>query len=430
VARRFFPLDDELGLLPGHLTPNLVQSMARLAAKMPFEQAVGDLAFFTHATVPEATLRRHVQAAGAAYVSVQETAVEELERTLPPAPAGPPVQQVSVDGALVPLVHGEWAEVRTVAVGVVEKPVMEKGEPVVHTGQISYFSRLCDAETFGRLATVETHRRGTENAGTVCAVVDGAEWEQGFIDLHCPKAVRILDFWHAGEHVAAAGRVVFGEGTEPLKVWLGQELHLLKHDRPEVVVQHLQSLKDERPDGHQMGEAAIHIIDGQIGYLEKRYEQMRYAQFITAGYPIGSGMVESGNKLVVEARLKGAGMHWARRQVNPMLALRNVTCSDRWEEAWPQICQQLRHGARERRQQRRCTRATLAAALTNGSAPAVPAPKPPHRDTPASQESAAPMAIPAPTSSPHRPAADHPWRRSFLRRLPSRSPEQGVPPKE
>ncbi len=338
------------------------------------------------------------------------------------------MQQVSVDGALVPLVHGEWAEVRTVAIGVVEKPVIEKGEPVVHTGQISYFSRLCDAETFGRLATVETHRRGTENAGAVCAVVDGAEWEQGFIDLHRPDAVRILDFWHAGQHVAAAGRVVFGEGTKPLKAWLEQELHLLKHDRPQVVVQHLQSLKDERPDGHPLSEEAIHIINEQIGYLEKRYDQMRYGEFIKAEYPIGSGMVESANKLVVEARLKGAGMHWARRQVNPMLALRNIACSDRWEEAWPEICHQLRQAPRERSRQRRCTQAKAAAELADGSAPAVPAPTRPHRQILASQGSPVPVVIPASTSSPCRPAADHPWRRQFLPRR-TRSADQVVSPK-
>jgi hypothetical protein len=53
---------------------------------------------------------------------------------------------------------------------------------------------------------------------------------------------------------------------------------------------------------------------------------MQYPTFQTQGWPIGSGSVESVNKLVVEARLKGAGMHWSRPQVNPMLALRNIVC--------------------------------------------------------------------------------------------------------
>jgi len=78
----------------------------------------------------------------------------------------------------------------------VEEPVLERGEWVVHTRQLSYFSRLTDAGTFARLALVETHRRGVETAGQVGAVMDGAEWGQGFVDFHRPDAVRILDFPH------------------------------------------------------------------------------------------------------------------------------------------------------------------------------------------------------------------------------------------
>jgi hypothetical protein len=60
---------------------------------------------------------------------------------------------------------------------------------------------------------------------------------------------------------------------------------------------------------------------------------MQYPLFQAQGWPIGSGIAESANKLVVEVRLKGAGMHWARASVNPMLALRNAVCNDRWDEA-------------------------------------------------------------------------------------------------
>ena len=61
---------------------------------------------------------------------------------------------------------------------------------------------------------------------------------------------------------------------------------------------------------------------------------MQYPRFRQQGWPIGSGMVESANKNVVEARLKGAGMHWERKNVNPMLALRNAVCNARWQEMW------------------------------------------------------------------------------------------------
>jgi hypothetical protein len=56
-------------------------------------------------------------------------------------------------------------------------------------------------------------------------------------------------------------------------------------------------------------EAAVKTVQKSLAYLEKRREHIDYARFQALGYPIGSGSVESANKLVVEARLKGAGMY-------------------------------------------------------------------------------------------------------------------------
>ena len=89
------------------------------------------------------------------------------------------------------LLHGEWGEVKTLAIGVIEESPAA-GE--AHAREMSYFSRMTDHQSFARLATVETHRRGVERAGRVCAVVDGAEWQQKFIDLHRPGAARCA-FW-------------------------------------------------------------------------------------------------------------------------------------------------------------------------------------------------------------------------------------------
>ena len=330
---------------------------------------------------------------------------------------------------MIPLVHKEWGEVRTVAIGVVEKPVMEKGEPVVHAREVSYFSRLCDAETFTHLALVETHRRRTERAKKVCGVVDGAEWEQGFLDMHCPDAVRILDFSHAAGYLMSAAQAAYGEGTAEAQSWYGAERHRLRHETPELVVDAVRRLCDDTR-GQGIGRTtAVATISGSLAYLEKRTEQMRYAQFAEAGYPLGSGMVESGNKLVVEARLKGAGMHWARVNVNPMLGLRNIVCSDRWEEAWPQICRQMRLSRQDSSRDRRVKRLaelTKIHALEERAAP--PAPQPRQEAVTSQQSGKLPPKSDGPNS--HRPAADHPWRRSFLRRLPSRSPEQGASPKK
>jgi hypothetical protein len=116
------------------------------------------------------------------------------------------------------LIGGTWTEVKTVALGT----VIPRADGMVHACELSYFSRLTDADTFCRLSTVETQRRATETAGTIVAVADGASWCQGFIDLRRPDAVRILDFAHALEHLGAVAQAVHGMGTAAASAWLGK----------------------------------------------------------------------------------------------------------------------------------------------------------------------------------------------------------------
>ena len=409
AGRGFFPLDDELALLPGQWTPALHEDLVRLSTRLPFREAVSELAHLKHVTTTEATARRLTEAAGGASVAWQTAEVERIERTLPAPPAQAARQLVSPDGAMVPLVHQEWAEVKTVAIGTIQPPVQKDGETVVQTTELSYFSRLAEAETFTHLATVETQRRGTERAETVCGVSDGAEWIQGFFDVQCQAAVRILDFCHAAGYVAKIGQAHLGEGTSAFQAWLTPTLHELKHGSPDKVLQSLREIQQQLQGGTASPETLDHVGKA-IQYLETRRPHMEYACFQAAGYPIGSGSVESGNKLVVEARLKGAGMHWARAHVDPLLALRNVLCSARWDEDWPQIARQLRHQQRAGREQRRQARRAQrrpAAAMPPSSHPEDLSPRP----------SAAQAARRAAEHKPlhragkaHRPAENHPWR--------------------
>src|SRR2546429_689754 len=85
----FFPLDEELELLPGELSATLAEGVARLGTKLPFEQAAANVAFFWRVELDETTVRRYTQAAGATYVDEQADEVERLERERSPAPTGP-----------------------------------------------------------------------------------------------------------------------------------------------------------------------------------------------------------------------------------------------------------------------------------------------------------------------------------------------------
>ena len=377
----------------------------RLGSWMAFDPAAALLAALTGAQVTEATARRQTEAAGAILAAWQEQEVARLERECPPAPAGPAKQFFSADGAFVPLLHGEWAEVKTLALGEIGAPVYQEkqGEWVAPTRELSYFSRLADADTFGRLALVETHRRGTESAGEVAAVTDGAEWVQGFTDLHRPDAVRILDFPHAAQRLAPIAQAVWGTASAAAATWVVERTKQLKEHGPAALLTEIEALGQAHPEAEGLAEHA--------GYLQKREEQMQYPTYRTQGLPIGSGPVESANKLVVEARLKGAGMHWERRHVDPMLALRCAVCSDRWEEAWEVIARGLREQAGERqaaRRQRRAPATEEAAAVVAPAAPAAPAREEPPAAAGKQSTSAG--------TERRRPAADHPWRRFHIGR--------------
>ena len=387
AGRGFSPLDEELGLLPGALTPQLQEQLAHLGTWMPFGPAAQLFARFTGVVVSPATARRLTEVMGRAYEAAQAAEVKRLCEELPPVPAGPEQALLSVDGAMVPLCGGEWAEVKTLVVGEIAPalaplptaaPVEAAGKRQAQTTALSYCSRLADVEQFNEAVLGELHRRGVETAGQVGAVSDGAEWIQGFVDLHCPQAVRILDFAHAAERVALVGQTLAPDDPG----WLAPQLHRLKQAGPTPLLAELREQVEQlaalraQPPPPEVSEA--------LAYLDKRLALLQYPTFQAAGWPIGSGTVESANKLVVEARMKGAGMHWARPNVNALLVLRNAVCNDRWDEAWAHSTAWLR-----RHPLPRC--------------PVVVTAPPPPPD-PVSPPSSPPPA-------PPRPPAPHPWRR-------------------
>jgi len=244
-------------------------------------------------------------------------------------------------------------------------------------------------------------------------VTDGAEWLQGLIDLHRPDAVRILDFAHAAGYVTRAAQAMFGADTAGCTAWLATQLHELKWGAAAQVVAAVAALPTV--EGSAEGRA---VVAESVGYLTKRLGQMQSATFRALGYPIGSGSVESGHKVVTQARLAGAGMHWTRSHVNALCALCTVENNARWAEAGPQVVGRVRADQRHCGEQRRAVRRAARTQPATTHAPLLPAPLPrqPHR-------APAPPACPAP-STPWRPAADHPWRRRIGRpaaALPTRA---------
>ncbi len=95
-------------------------------------------------------------------------------------------------------------------------------------------------------------------------------------------------------------------------------------------------------------------------------------------------------------------MHWEIAHVNPMLTLRNLLCSDRWQAGWPQITMTLRQQEHQRRKELH-QKHDQPSQLQNTS-PALATPRLP-KPTPASP-------LPSEIHKSSIPAPDHPWRRS------------------
>ena len=394
VGRSIFPLDEELGLQPGRYTPRLQEAMTRLGSKLPFQQAADEIKAFWKTEISEATVRRTTHEHGRACETMARHEVEAIESEMPDGPGQAERLVISTDGAFIGLTNGEWREVKPVAIGeFAAQWDAKKSALEVSSTNLSYFSRSYPAREFERYALGELHRRGLENAKKVVAVNDGAAWIQSFIDYHCPKAVRVIDFAHAQSYVSLMGKAILGEETEAFSSWYQKKSHQLKHEPPNRL------LADLAWFGQQAQNIEQEIAIGRgLNYLSRRREMIDYRHFRDQGYPIGSGSVESSHKHVVHHRLKQAGMRWAEVHVDSMLSLRNLICNDRWVEGWQQILT-FRQEQRWMRRHLRLPRPALSSIQTAAG-----------RETQAMTK----PRLSSTDSSPKerwRPPADHPWRR-------------------
>ena len=199
VEAGFFPLDKELQVPDGHLLPHAQEALVRLGSELPFGRVAEHLEGILGVVVHASTARRQTLAVWAAGLLEMQNEQAQPRAACPEEQASERMA-MSSDGAMVPLVGGVWAEVKVVAIGAVERRT-RKGEEQIVTTKLTYFARLANAATFADQASAEVRRRGIERAKEVCAIQDGAEWIQDFVQGHRHDALRILDLAHAADYV-------------------------------------------------------------------------------------------------------------------------------------------------------------------------------------------------------------------------------------
>ena len=380
--------------LPFTLAPRHQRHLVQLARWMPLRHASQVLADLLGVRVSPETARRLCEAVGSR-VQEQQTA----EANLPwkeEANEREDTRRLAIraDGALVPLIGGAWAEVRTLASGAVPADPADREQ--VHVRNRSYGSRLTDALRFIDLAEAEPRRRKLVQAKAGWAVMEGAEWRQTFVDIHRQDAVRMLDFPPAADHLSQVVEALRASGHVLPPDLLQRCCHLLKHRGPPALLRLADRLTEDEINREEVRE--------HWSYVRKRLALMPYPLFRQAGWPSGSGMVERANKLVVETRLKGGGMRWERSHVHPMLALRTGVCNERWPETWQTACQQ-RHRPRALRRHERAIRRHQARHEALKPAPLSP-PSPALLPGPL-----LPPDPPAMIAGTSRPSPHHPWKR-------------------
>jgi len=157
-------------------------------------------------------------------------------------------------------------------------------------------------------------------------VADAAAWIDKGVRQQLPAAIRIIDLWHAWQHIYAAAQAIGPDDEGKARQWAQRYGRVLKGKGAWGLLQQLRSLR-YTPAARQ---AALNKLRC---YLRKHADHLDYPTYLENGYPISSGPMESFCKQLGQ-RLKGPGMRWNRANVTPIATLVSLWANDQWDQYW------------------------------------------------------------------------------------------------
>ena len=334
------PKDRDLDVVGTSFSPGVRRLMGRVGGKEPFAEGRRDLEELAGLVVPTKAVERVAEALGEQVEAVaRREQAAALAGTVVPLHAVPTLY-LAIDATGVPMVPCETvgrpgkdptgpARTREAKLGCVftQTGLDAKGRPVRDEGSTTYVGAIESAEAFGRRLYAEAVRRGVQRAQRVIVLGDGAPWIWGLAGEHFPGAIQIVDLYHAREHLAALGKLLYGPPRATAAAWVAARWTDLDTGAIEPLVVALGRLRPRAEDARD-------AVRKAKAYFDTNAPRMRYAQFRGQGLFVGSGVVEAGCKTVIGHRLKQSGMRWTVRGANAILALRCAERSGRWEEFW------------------------------------------------------------------------------------------------
>ena len=208
-------------------------------------------------------------------------------------------------------------------------PLTQEKVSQPHAVQNSYVARLGGPAAFGQHVWAEAVQREFGEAGDRVVVGDGAPWIWNLANEHFSSSRQVVDWYHAKQHLYTVANALWGEGSAESNTWVKQQETPLYQG-------HARRMADEFRALAKTHRRQSTVLRREAGYFETNHRRMQYLETREDGFPIGSGMIESGIKQF-RARLVGPGMRWKRAHAERILSLRAVILSNRFDLVWHSI---------------------------------------------------------------------------------------------
>ncbi len=302
-------------------SPPLQRAMVDFGSEHSYEKAARNLKEHYGIEVPVSSIVRAGHRHGA-----QCTA---FERQSEEGPCGTLICEM--DGSMIPIVENDpgegtgkdrrkhketlWKEVKLCAV--------ERQED----GTVGYAATLGCVEEAGLELYGLTLTAGAAGSTPIHGVGDGATWiKDQFDDLFGDRSSYLISFFHLCEYLAEASRSCRPEQPES---WIRTQRKRMKKNQLTKVLEELE--KNLEPASTPRTEAPVRRC---YQYISNRPDQFNYEEALEQELPIGSGLIESGHRHVIQQRLKISGAWWKKQNAQRMLNLRVLRANGAWDAYW------------------------------------------------------------------------------------------------
>jgi hypothetical protein len=173
----------------------------------------------------------------------------------------------------------------------------------------------------------ELQQRDPHEHRTVVAVMDGETKLRDLQELKINRAIGILDIWHVTEYLWELAYCFYRDGSDEAEAFVETYLRKLLEGNVNRVIGGIRQMATKRDLPNSKWEK----VEDCLSYFAARAEYMKYDEYLAAGYPIGSGVVEGACRHLVKDRMEQAGMRWRIVGAQAILSLRALYVNDDWD---------------------------------------------------------------------------------------------------